>query len=67
MAVFLSSINIFGGFKVATKMLELFRRPNDPKEFFEYYTVPIVGSIAAIAACVAGGYDQAPNIAGIHY
>lgn len=49
---------------MATKMLDLFRRPNDPKEFFEFYTLPIIGSIAAIAAGVAGGYEQVPTIAG---
>lgn len=63
-AVLLSSINIFGGFKVATKMLDLFRRPNDPKEYFEYYGLPIVAAAAAIAASVQTGFTEVPSIAG---
>ena len=34
-ALALSAINIFGGFEVAAKMLDLFRRPDDPPEFYE--------------------------------
>lgn len=39
-ATVLSFINIAGGFKVSGKMLELFRRPTDPQEFFELYAIP---------------------------
>ena len=34
-ALALSAINIFGGFEVAAKTLNLFRRPDDPPEFYE--------------------------------
>jgi NAD(P) transhydrogenase len=40
-ATTLSFINIAGGFLVSGKMLDLFRRPEDPKEFFELYAVPV--------------------------
>jgi len=45
-ATALSFVNIAGGFLVSGKMLDLFRRPEDPEEFFEVYGVP-VGIICA--------------------
>jgi hypothetical protein len=29
------------GFSVATKMLQLFRRPDDPEEYFAFYLLPV--------------------------
>lgn len=49
-ATTLSFINIAGGFLVSGKMLDLFRRPEDPKEFFELYSVPAVIALAGLAA-----------------
>jgi len=46
----LSFINISGGFLVSGKMLDLFRRPEDPKEFFEFYGVPVTIILAGMAA-----------------
>jgi len=40
-ATVLSFVNIVGGFVVSGKMLDLFRRPEDPKEFFELYLAPV--------------------------
>jgi NAD(P) transhydrogenase len=51
-ATVLSFINIAGGFAVSGKMLDLFRRPTDPKEFFELYAIPstlLIGGLAAAA------------------
>jgi len=45
----LSFINISGGFLVSGKMLDLFKRPNDPKDFFELYSIP-VGLVLAASA-----------------
>ena len=50
-AVILSFVNISGGFLVSGKMLDLFRRPTDPKDFFELYAIP--------AAIVLGGLGVA--------
>lgn len=47
-AVTLSAINLSGGFIVTKKMLDMFRRPDDPPEYFHYLMVP--------AAAVCGGY-----------
>jgi hypothetical protein len=30
-SVFIASINIFGGFHLTTRMLDMFKRPGDPK------------------------------------
>jgi len=39
-AVSLSSINLVGGFIVTKKMLDMFRRPDDPPEYWHYYLIP---------------------------
>jgi NAD(P) transhydrogenase len=50
-AVALSSVNLSGGFIVTNKMLDMFRRPTDPPEYWNYYLVP---AGAAAATYVAG-------------
>lgn len=39
-AVSMSAVNLVGGFLVTQKMLDMFRRPDDPEEFNNYYLVP---------------------------
>lgn len=39
-AAFISSINIFGGFLVTQRMLDMFRRPTDPSEHNYLYAIP---------------------------
>lgn len=39
-ATTLSTVNIVGGFIVTTKMLDMFKRPDDPPEYYHYYGVP---------------------------
>jgi len=46
----LSFINIAGGFLVSGKMLDLFRRPEDPEEFFELYGIPVGILLSGLAA-----------------
>jgi NAD(P) transhydrogenase len=53
-ATTLSFINIAGGFLVSGKMLNLFRQPDDPKEFFEYYGVPIGIVLAGLGVAAFG-------------
>jgi NAD(P) transhydrogenase len=38
--VSLSAVNLVGGTIVTKKMLDMFRRPDDPPEFNEYYLLP---------------------------
>lgn len=49
-ATTLSFINISGGFLVSGKMLDLFRRPEDPKEFYEFYGIPTALILLGLAA-----------------
>ena len=60
LATALSFVNIAGGFLVSGKMLDLFKRPTDPPDFFEYYAVP-AGIVLSglVAAGVTGGNLEA--------
>lgn len=59
-ATALSFINIAGGFLVSGKMLDLFRRPEDPKEYFEFYSLPalvLLGGLGAAAFMGVGNLE----------
>ena len=65
LATAVSAINIVGGFKVTTKMLDLFRRPDDPEESYELYALPVAAAVAGTAATtLGGGAEQMPAVAG---
>ncbi|KAI4466457.1 nad(p) transhydrogenase [Holotrichia oblita] len=59
-AAFVSFINVFGGFLVTKRMLDMFRRPDDPPEYNSLFAVP--------AALFLGGYGWAAfqNLPEIH-
>lgn len=40
LATTLSTVNIVGGFIVTTKMLDMFKRADDPPEYYHYYGYP---------------------------
>lgn len=44
-AVSLSAVNLAGGTIVTKKMLDMFRRPDDPPEFNHYYLAPAGAAI----------------------
>jgi len=44
-ATTLSTVNIAGGFIVTTKMLDMFKRPNDPPEYYHLYGIPTAGAL----------------------
>jgi NAD(P) transhydrogenase len=54
-AVALSAVNISGGFLVTNKMLDMFRRPTDPPEYWHYYLAPAGVATAGFATAVASG------------
>lgn len=54
-ATVLSFVNIAGGFLVSGKMLDLFRRPNDPEDYFALYTIPSLLLLSGLAASAWGG------------
>jgi len=64
-ALFFSCINIFGGFKVASKTLDLFRQTGDPKEFFSYYLPPVVLAVGGTVLGAVNGYEQIAPVVGI--
>lgn len=59
-AALISFINIFGGFLVTQRMLDMFKRPTDPPEYNMLYGIP--------AAVFLGGYGYAAiaNVPEIH-
>ncbi len=57
--VFISTINIFGGFLVTQRMLEMFRRPGDPPDFNYLFAIPGVLFTGGFFAAL---YAGAPNI-----
>lgn len=50
-AALISFVNIFGGFLVTQRMLDMFKRPTDPPEYNSLYGIP--------AAVFLGGYGYA--------
>jgi len=57
-AVFLSSVNIFGGFLITKRMLDMFRRPEDPLDYEYLYVAPaVVGGATYLAGRAAGFTD----------
>lgn len=63
-ATLLSFVNIAGGFLVSGKMLDLFKRPNDPNEYFEYYALPAGLLIGGLAAAALNDIGDLSNVSG---
>mmetsp|Transcript_26098 Transcript_26098/g.84473 ORF Transcript_26098/g.84473 Transcript_26098/m.84473 type:complete len:1037 (+) Transcript_26098:388-3498(+) len=62
-ATSLSAINIVGGFLVTKKMLDLFKRPDDPDEHPELYLIPVAATVGGYGlAGVAGLGDLSPVV-----
>jgi NAD(P) transhydrogenase len=45
-----------GGFIVAKKMLDMFKRPDDPPEYYHLYGIPAAGSMAFYTAGSMSGH-----------
>ena len=58
-AVGLSAINLSGGTIVTAKMLDMFKRPDDPPEFNHYYLMPGAVAVAGSGALFATGLNPA--------
>jgi H+-translocating NAD(P) transhydrogenase len=58
-AVVLSAVNLAGGTIVTKKMLDMFRRPDDPPEYNHYYLLPGAAAIVGTGAAVATGLAPA--------
>jgi len=58
-ATTLSTVNIVGGFIVTTKMLDMFKRPDDPPEFYHLYGIPTAATLALYGAgSLSGKFPQ---------
>lgn len=58
-AVGLSAVNLVGGTIVTKKMLDMFRRPDDPPEYNQYYLAPAAAAIGGSAVLFATGLAPA--------
>merc|ERR1712223_1002694 len=57
-AAFISFINVFGGFIVTARMLDMFKRPDDPPEYNYLYGVPGAAFLASYGYAVSQGYPE---------
>ena len=63
LATGISAINITGGFLVTKKMLDMFRRPTDPPEFYQYYGVPAGAFVAGYGLAAFAGFPEMHRLA----
>lgn len=54
-----------GGFIVTRKMLDMFKRPDDPPEYYNYYGIPAAASMGLYGlASMSGNYPEIDSFAG---
>ena len=63
-ATMLSFINISGGFLVSSKMLDLFKRPDDPEDYFQLYALPAGLLLAGLAGSAYAGLGDLGTVSG---
>lgn len=63
LAAFISSVNIGGGFTVTQRMLDMFKRPDDPPEFNYLYAIPALTFLGGYGACNLGDYPDIHQMA----
>merc|ERR1712012_855506 len=57
-ATFISAINIGGGFTVTQRMLDMFKRKDDPPEYNYLYGIPAAGFLGGYALAAQGNYPD---------
>ncbi|UYV60415.1 NNT [Cordylochernes scorpioides] len=62
-ATFISAVNIGGGFLVTRRMLDMFRRPDDPPEYNYLYAIPGAVFLGAYGATTLAGYSEVHQMA----
>merc|ERR1712223_901007 len=62
-AAFISFINVFGGFIVTGRMLDMFKRPTDPPEYDYLYGIPAATFLASYGYAVSQGYPEIHKMA----
>ena len=63
-AALISSINIFGGFLITKRMLDMFKRPDDPPEHNYLYSIP---GLAFLGGYLSAHYYGYPDILQMGY
>jgi len=58
LAAFISSINIGGGFVVTQRMLDMFKRPDDPPEYKYLYGIPASAFLGGYMIAASKGYPD---------
>merc|ERR1711990_1079046 len=62
-AALISFINIFGGFIVTQRMLDMFKRPTDPPEYPLMMGIPLAAFLSAYGYAGAQGYPEVHQMA----
>jgi NAD(P) transhydrogenase len=62
-AALISFVNIFGGFLVTQRMLDMFKRPTDPPEYNYLYGIPGAAFLGGYAAAAYHGYPEIHQVA----
>eukprot|EP00096_Caligus_rogercresseyi_P009850 TRINITY_DN3439_c0_g1_i2.p1 TRINITY_DN3439_c0_g1~~TRINITY_DN3439_c0_g1_i2.p1 ORF type:complete len:1054 (+),score=233.86 TRINITY_DN3439_c0_g1_i2:283-3444(+) len=62
-AAFISFINVSGGFVVTTRMLDMFKRPNDPPEYNYLYGIPAGVFLGSYGLTALAGYPEVHQMA----
>merc|ERR1712045_488362 len=62
-AAFISFINIFGGFIVTKRMLDMFKRPTDPPEHTMLMGIPAATFLSAYGYAMSQGYPEVHQMA----
>merc|ERR1712212_371214 len=62
-AAFISFINIFGGFIVTKRMLDMFKRPTDPPEHTMLMGIPAATFLGAYGYAMTQGYPEVHQMA----
>ncbi|KAJ8920862.1 hypothetical protein NQ315_015654 [Exocentrus adspersus] len=57
-AAFVSFINVFGGFLVTKRMLDMFKRPGDPPEYNSLYAIPAAAFLGAYGWAAMNGLTE---------
>ncbi|CAD5231007.1 unnamed protein product [Bursaphelenchus okinawaensis] len=64
-ATALSAVNIGGGFVITKRMLDMFKKPTDPKEYNYLYGIPAGTFLATYSLAASNGFTEVHQFAGL--
>ncbi|XP_045760567.1 NAD(P) transhydrogenase, mitochondrial-like isoform X2 [Maniola jurtina] len=62
-AALISFVNVFGGFLVTQRMLDMFKRPGDPPEYGYLYAIPAAALLGGYLTTAMQGYPEVHQMA----